>query len=92
MVDRDSKNDGYLQRSKSQHGSRGGKGDDADDHVSATRTLMVIVVGVVVVTVGMAIDAIWWVSESRVENRADRKRKTTTSTGRTWEGNKISEM
>lgn len=69
-----------------------GKGDDADDHVSAASNLMVIVVVVVVVTVGAAMDAIWWVSESRVENRADRKRKTTTSTGRTWEGNKISEM
>lgn len=56
-----------------------GKGDGAD-HVSATGNLMVIVV-VVVVIVGAAMDAIWWASESRVENRAGRKRKTTTSTG-----------
>ena len=64
MVDRDSKNDGYLQRSKSQHGSRGGKGDDADDHVSATRNLVVIVL-VVIVIVGAAMDAISGGRQSR---------------------------
>ena len=34
-----------------------GKGDDADDHVSATRNLVVIVL-VVIVIVGAAMDAI----------------------------------
>lgn len=44
---------------------------------------------VVVVIVGAAMDVIWWVSESTVENRAGRERmKATTSTGRTGKGKK----
>lgn len=44
---------------------------------------------VVVVIVGAAMDVIWWVSESRAENRAERERtKATTSTRRTGKGKK----